>query len=211
MRVIFSLALLSGSVALAQQPPDVDIPKDPDPRFGVIAKMKVYPQTTAKKALASAIEAIEKTETAYLIAHLLDPGFVELRLNERAKQFEAPVEVELSRLRDYQIRNPDKVQPEDRLPIDKAKFRALIVERSRERAFRQLIRDLEEKVLSDPQSMRDMKKLLKEGKFEDIETGAKVTHMDVKDRALYFRKIGDRWFLENRQEDQAAPKKDPGM
>ena len=50
---------------------------------------------------------------------------------------------------------------------------------------------------------------MSDGKFEDTETGAKVTHPDVKDRALYFRKVGDRWFLENRQEDLPPPKKEP--
>ncbi len=209
MRLVYSLALLFGSVVLAQQPPAVELPKEAEARYGVPPKLKNYPQTTPKKALASAIEAIEKPDTAYLIAHLLDPGFVELRLNDRAKQFEAPIEIDLSRQRDFQIRNPDKFEAADRLPTDRAKFRALIIAGSREQAFKQLVRDVEEKILNDPQSLRDMKKLLKDGTFMDTETGAKVTSMDVKDRALYFRKIGDRYFLENREEEQ--PKKGPGM
>ena len=211
MRLLFSLTLLLGSVTLArtQQPPDADTPREPDPRFGVPPKLKAFPQNTPKRALASAIEAIERPDISYLLAHLLDPGFVEFRLNDRAKQFEAPVEVELTRLRNFQIRNPDKFSPKDRLPGDKVKFNALIVERSRELAFKQLVRDVEEKLLADPQALKDMKKLLKDGTFVDTETGAKVTHMDVKDRALYFRKIDNRWFLQNHQEDQ--PKKEPGM
>ena len=50
------------------------------------------------QAMAKALLRFEKPETAYLIAHLLDPGYVELRLSDRARQFEAPVEVELSGL-----------------------------------------------------------------------------------------------------------------
>ena len=217
MRLLFSLALLFGSVTLARtQQPDTDTPREPEPpRFGIPAKLKVFPQSTPKRALASAIEAIERPDIPYLLAHLLDPGFVEFRLNDRAKQLEAPVEVELTRLRNFQIRNPDKFSPKDRLPGDKVKFNALIVERSREQAFKQLARDVEEKLLDDPQALKDMKKLLKDGTFTDTETGAKVTHMDVKERALYFRKIGDRWFLQNHQEDQpkkeGQPKKEPGM
>lgn len=217
MRLVFALALLAGSVALARSAqPDPDAQKPPDPRFGVQPKLKIYPQTTAKKALASAIEAIEKPETAYLLAHLLDPGFVEFRLADRAKTFDAANEVSLTQLRDIQIKNPDRFKPEDRVPADRAQFKALIVSRSREQAFKQLVRDVEEKFLDDPQALKDMKKLWRDGAFVDTETGAKVSHPDIKDRALYFRKIGDRWFLENRLEDappakEPPPKKDPGL
>lgn len=206
MRLTFSLVLLMGCIAFAdtQQPP---VP-DPNVRFGVPVKLKAYPQDTARKALASAIEACDKPDIAYLLAHLLDPGFVELRLGDRAKQFEAPVELELTKQRIFQNANPDKFRPEERLPNDRTKFNELIVERSRERAFKQLARDVEQKLLDDPQSLRDMRKILRDGTFTDEPGGgAKAVHPDVKGRALYFKKIGDRWFLENRQED--APKKPP--
>jgi hypothetical protein len=210
MRLVFAFSLFVTTATLARtQPPPKAIDTTPQPRFGIPVRLKAYPQDTAKKALASAVEAIDNGDTAYLIAHLLDPGFVELRLSDRAKQNEALVEVELSRQRDYQIRNLDKFQPEDRLPTDRAKFNALIVERSRERAFRQLVRDVNEKLLNDPFSLKDLKKIMRDGTFTDEPGGARASHPDVKDRALYLKKIGDRWFLENRQED--LPKKDPGM
>ena len=65
------------------------------------------------------MDAVEKRDTAYLVAHLLDPGFVELRLNDRAKQFEVTVELDLARQRDFQLANRDKFAPEDRLPTDR--------------------------------------------------------------------------------------------
>jgi hypothetical protein len=197
--------LLCGSVALAQDPKAPDLPKEIPPRFGIPPKAKAYPQDTAKQALLSTIEAIEKGDLKYVLAHLLDPGFVELRVAERAKQFEAPAEIELSRQRDYQLRHPEKFAPYDRLPTDRVKFRALIVEKSREAGFKQLVKDLEDKLLDDPHAFRDLKKLFLEGMVTDTETGAKITHMDVKDRALFLRKIDNRWFLENRQEDIPAP------
>lgn len=209
MRLAFSLVLLAGSAALAQEPKEPAEAPPPVTRFGVPPKLKTYPQETAKKALASAIEAVEKGDGAYLVAHLLDPGFVELRLADRAKQFEAAAEADLARLRDLQIRNPDKYLPEDRVPADKVRFRALIVERSREAAFKQLVRDVSDKLLDDPQVLRDLKKFFQQGMVTDTETGAKFTHDSVKDRALFLRKIGDRWFLENRQEDAAAPAEPP--
>lgn len=215
MRLVSALAVLAGSAALAQQPKAPDVADASAPRYGVPAKARTYPQDTPKKALASALEAIEKGEVSYVVAHLMDPDFVELRLGDRAKQYEAGVETELARLRDLQIRNPDKYAPEDRLPTDRARFAALVVQRSREQAFKQLVRDVSDKLLDDPQAMKDLRKLLRDGAVSDTGTGVKLTHDTIKDRALYLRKIGERYFLENRQEDAPAPKepakKEPDM
>jgi hypothetical protein len=207
MRLAFTIILLSGFAALADDEPPFVIPKDPEPRFGVSAKLKVYPQKTAKKALESAVEACEKNDYSYLIAHLLDPAFVELRIADRSKQIEAPAELELARLRDYQYANPDRFSPADRLPLDKQKFLAAVIALSRERAFKQLRSDVELKLRDDPQALKDMKKILRDGTFTDEGGGAKAVHPTVPDRVLYFKKIGDRWFLENRQTEE--PKKEP--
>lgn len=215
MRLVFAITLLSGTIALAQPTEG----KPVEARFGVAPKLKTYPQDTAKKALSSAIQAIRNDDTAYLLAHLVDPRFVDSRLSDRAKQYEADVELRLSRLRDLQIRNREAYRPEERIPTDRAKFLALIVEESRKEGFKQLARDVAQKVLDDPESFRDMRKLLLSGKFEETPTGVKVTHADVKFRALYLQRIGDRWFLENRQEELLSgkkgsdqePAKGPGM
>jgi hypothetical protein len=211
MRLFFALLLFVSTATLARtQPPPKEIDKSPQPRFGVPYKAKTYPQDTPKKALASAVDAVEKGDTAYLIAHLLDPGFVDLRLADRAKQYEPNVELDLSRQRDFQLANRDKFAPEDRLPSDRAKFEALIQERSRQQAFRQLIRDVEEKLLNDPQALRDLRKILRDGAFTEEPGGVRATHPAVKDKVLYLRKLDDRYFLENRQEDTSS-KKAPGM
>jgi hypothetical protein len=206
MRLAFILVLLSGFTVLAQEPPPPIISKEPEPRFGITAKLKLYLQSTPKKTLESAIEVCERGNYAYLVAHLLDPAFVELRIADRAKQFEAPVELELTRIRDYQYANLDKFLPDDRLPVDKAKFLALVIAQSRDRAFKQLLIDVEQKMLDDPQSLKDMKKILRDGTFADEGAGVKAVQPTVMDRALYFKRIGDRWFLENRQVDE--PKKE---
>ena len=211
MRLVLTLALLCGSISLAQPPKEKDKEPDfgetPPPRYGVPYKKVAYPQETAKKSLASALAAIDKPDVPYLVAHLMDPGFVDLRVADRAKQIEPGVDEEFRKARDYQQANLDKFLAQDRLPLDKAKFRALVVERSVERAFKQVVKDVEDKLANDPLGVRDLRKMFRDGKVEDTETGAKITHADVKDRVLYFRKIGDRWFLENRQEESVAPPK----
>ncbi len=211
MRFVCSSVLLSAVVALGSaQPPATGDGKEPiPPRYGVLGKPEVYPQKTAKRALLSALEAIEKGEYAYLVAHLLDPDFVDGRIADRAKQYEAEAELELTRRRDFQLKNRDKFRPEERLPTDREAFQALVDQQSREMAFKQLVRDVEVKLLNDPIALKELKKIARDGTFTDTETGAKATHEQVKHRAVFFRKIGDRWFVENRQEE-LPPKKEPG-
>jgi hypothetical protein len=211
MRPALAAALLLGAAALActQEPPATP-PLDPQPRFGVQPRFKTYPQGSAKQALQSAVEAIEKGEARYLVAHLMDPQFVEARLADRARQFEPAVDVEFARLRDVQKANPDRYPADTRLPDDPGRFRAAVAAEARRRAFAQLVRDVEDKLADDPQVLRDLRRILIAGTSDDGDPVARFTHPEVKDRALFVRKVGDRWYLENRQADEKAePKKEP--
>jgi hypothetical protein len=206
MRFAFSFVLLSGLAATADDDTPVVIPKDPDPRFGVASRVKAYPQPTARRALESVIEACEKEDYAYLAAHLLDPGFVGRRVADRARQYEGKVEADLIKLRDYQYANPD-LFPNERVPLDKVQFAALVQAKAAEQGFRQLVRDVQQKLRDDPEALRDMKKVLRDGTFVDDGGSVKAVHPTVKDKTLFLKKIGDRWFIENRQEDEV--KKEP--
>jgi hypothetical protein len=205
-RPTLAAVALFGAVALASAQ---DAPKatDAPPRFGLPVRPKTFPQATAKDALRSAIEAAEKNEYPYLVAHLMDPQFVDARLADRAKQLEPVVEVELARLRDYQKANPDSVARENRVPDDPAQFRAYAAREARTRAFRQLVRDATDKLTDDPQSLKDLRRFLREGTFTEVPGGVRVTLTDVKERSVFLRQVGDRWFVENRQAEEA--KKEP--
>jgi hypothetical protein len=189
--------LLAACGLVAAQPA-----KEPEARYGVSAKPKLYPQGTPKEALKSAVGLIDKGDYAYLVAHLLDPKFVDQRVADRAKLFEAAVEAELAKLRDFQRANPDAVTRENRVPQDPKEFRDFAAVRARDRAFRQFAKDVEQKLADDPQALRDIRRILREGKFADADMAATATHPEVKGRTLYFKKIDDRWFLENRQADE---------
>ena len=61
MRLIFGLALFLTTATLARtQPPPKELDRTPQPRFGIPVKQKAYPQDTAQKALASAVEASKR-------------------------------------------------------------------------------------------------------------------------------------------------------
>ena len=117
--VAFALFLGTASQALPQEG-RAKTPDEIPPRFGVVFKGRVYSQATPKDALQSAIDAAEKVEFSYLVAHLLDPAFVDARIADRAKQAEPAVEANLAALRDFQLKNLDKIALESRLPVDAA-------------------------------------------------------------------------------------------
>jgi hypothetical protein len=198
-----------------KEPPKKDVPKDESepvkdlgPRYGVNPRVKAYPQATPKEALRSALLAIERVDYSYLAAQLLDPALVDKEVGERAKSFELDALAELTRLRDFQRANPGRVMPEERLPLDAKSFGALVLARAREQALRQLAKDLEQKLTDDPVSVKEMRRILRhENAFNVADPIATATHPDVKGRTLYFKKIGERWFLENRNTEE--PKKEP--
>jgi hypothetical protein len=211
MRPALAGVLLFGAAALsgAQPVPPAKEPgaNDPVPRYGVNPRVKAYPQDTPKAALRSVLAAVEKVDYTYLAAQLLDPKFVDETVAKRAKQFEAGAETELTQLRDFQRANRDKVALEDRVPFDPVALRALVAAKAQERGFKQLAREIEQKLTDDPQVLRDFRRVLRDGSFADADPSASATHPDLKGRSLYFKKIGTRWFLEDRQTEE--PKKEP--
>ena len=206
MRLAFSLTILHAATLLAQaQPPGVELP----PRFEVRAKPKTYPQANPKQALSSLVAAVDAGDHNYVVAHILDPEFVDGRIALRAKQLKETVEGDLKKLREVQRPNIGNIPKESRVPEDPREFEAFAAEQARVRAFPSLVADAKEKVADDPQVMKDLRRFVREGTFDDA-AGAtsRATLPDLKDRAVYFKKVGDRWFIENRQTD-AAPAKDP--
>lgn len=198
MRAAFALAVLlgAGSLTLAQPP------QEPAPRYGIKSRQKVFTQGTPREALRSVLGAMEKSEYTYLVAQLLEPKFVDDAVTDRTKLFEADAELKLANLRDFQRANPDKVAAEDRVPLDPKGFRDMAAVKARELAFKQLVRDVSQKLADDPQVARDLGRILRDGTFTEAAPAATATHADVKNRTLYFKSVDGRWFLENRQAEE---------
>lgn len=202
MRLALAAGLVLSTFALTAAQP----PKPVEPRYGVKHRDKAYPQATPKAALKSALDAIDDADIPYLVAHIMDPKFVDGAVADRQKQLVPAVEGELAQLRDFQRANPDKVAPENRVPLDPALFRAAAAEKARDRAFKQLVRDVTAKLVEDAETLKALRRLYREGSFTEGDP-ASVSHPDIKNRALFFKKLGDRWVLENRQVEE--PKKEP--
>jgi hypothetical protein len=202
MRKLVSFAVLFGAATLAvgQQPPPI-----PD-RYGVAASPEAYPQGTPKETLASTVRALEKGRIEYVAAHLLDPVFVDAKVSERAKTLEESVDRELRVLREKQRGSPPGV---DRVPLDPAGLAARVQAEAKQRAFRLVTQDMRSLLAENPDHLRDLQRFLRAGEIAESGDTAKATLRDVKDRSVFFRRDGLRWFvLDQKQEPgPAAPAK----
>ncbi len=65
--------------------------------------------------------------------------------------------------------------------------------------FDGLVRETTAKLNDNPEAIKELRRFLKEGEWEGDDKTASAKVKDIKDRQVFFRKIGARWFLENRQ------------
>ena len=211
MRKPFALLLVMGlASAASSQEGKPKTPEETPPRFGVAFKGRVYLQATPKESLNSLIETADKGEFNYLVAHLLEPSYVDARVADRAKQVEPLVEANLAALRDFQQKNLDKVDREARIPLDAGKFRERVLIDSKAAAFKQLVKDVQEKFNEDPETLKAMRLFRSGGTFPDMPGDlVKIGHPEVKDRSLFIKKLADRYYIENRQADAPEPMKEP--
>ena len=66
--------------------------------------------------------------------------------------------------------------------------------------FDDLVQETKAKLAADATAIKELGRFLREGNWDVKETTASSQLKDVPNRRVYLRKIGDRWFLENRQQ-----------
>lgn len=72
--------------------------------------------------------------------------------------------------------------------------------------FREVVKETNARLGEDPASIKDLRRFLMEGEWEEGDISTSVKSKDVKNRVAFFMKINDRWFLENRQQPAASKK-----
>lgn len=220
------VALGLAAAGLVSSPPVAGQPKvvEPEvvpPRYGQTFSPKVYPQGTAREVVASAIAAVDKGDFAYLAAHLLDPAFVDARIDAMSagpsNAYRKAAEAELVRLRDIQRKNPDAIPAARRVPEDAKGFDDRLGADTKSLAFVHLTKLMRDKFTDDPEALKDLRKFARGGTFPEPGApgdAAKVELPDVKDRAVFLKRANGRWYIENKQADEKAappaePKKEP--
>jgi hypothetical protein len=68
--------------------------------------------------------------------------------------------------------------------------------------FSEFVEETSARLAKDPATVKQMQRFLQEGSWEITEDRAVIKLKDVPDRWLYLRRIGDRWFLENRNKPE---------
>ncbi len=157
MRTFLLLGLVVG---LGAQEPD-KLAK----RYTYEVNQTAFSQKSPQEALKAVVRAIGLHKVDYLMAHLVDPEFVDGKIAKYKKFFDAV----------------------------KEEGKALL-------AFQRLVKETQEHFLEDPELVRELKRFAgKEGEWEVKEMTASATVKTLLGRQVFFKKYGERWFLENRQ------------
>ena len=168
-------------------------------RYDIAPLIKLYPQNTPKAALESAVKAAEKGRYDYLAAHLMEPGFVDAESVSRGKAYAADVEADLRIRRQRETDLGSDLPREKRVPHEPDRLALLVASEAQVRGFQRFVADIREKSYDDPGQLKDLRRFARDGTIEESGDTAKVSLRDIKDRAVYLKKIGQRWYVENRQ------------
>lgn len=185
MRPLFAVAAAAVLAATA-------VAQDVPPRFGILHNPDLYRQDTPQETLRSALAAVGRERYDYLAAHLLDPEWVDARLAVNQPYFERVAgEQIVATAAGAQLRGPA--------------LQARVTEVGTRLNFQDLTGTIRHKLADEPDNLKEMRRFLREGEVKPSGDSAAIVLKDVKARALYFKKVKDRWFLENRKDEAAAP------
>jgi hypothetical protein len=69
--------------------------------------------------------------------------------------------------------------------------------------FDELVAETKRKLADNPDTLKELQRFLKEGEWDSVENTASASLKDVKDRKVFMKKIGKRWYLENKQKEES--------
>ena len=166
-------------------------------RYGIELLPELYGQATPQEAVASAISVIEKRRSNYLTAHLLDPRFVDGRVNSRINELFPIIEKQLQEQRASQQRGG--VPRAEQIPVNPIEFAEAVQERARQLVFNQFAGDIQRSLSENPQRLDLLKRFARAGTVDIQGNQATITLPDVPKQAVYLVFVGERWRIENRQ------------
>jgi hypothetical protein len=70
-------------------------------------------------------------------------------------------------------------------------------------SFEEFVKEASDHLAKDPSVVKQFRRFLKDGTWDVNEPKASAKLKDLKDKGVFLRKVGDRWFLENRTTDKA--------
>jgi hypothetical protein len=201
MRIAATMTVLLGlSAAYGQQPPEIN----PAPRFNVLYNERFFPQTSPKATLTAVARAADLGQFDYLAAYLMDTPAADAEIAKRATAAASVAERDLRASRAIERRDPFRPAVENALPLDPKAFAERVVEVSTRRGFDTLVSELRERFQEDPSHLRELQRYLRDGDVAVTDATAKITLKAEKGKAINFKKIGTKWFIEDRFTDAPA-------
>ncbi len=215
--------LFAGSFAFAQAPIGADVVLEK--RYGVAGNLEFYPQSSAKDALASAAKLLEKKRYSYILAHIVDPAFVDDRVAKKAAKLSAAVEKRLDAKRsDQKASAKPGLTIEEQIPLDPFGFAERVKAEATQRAFDELVKELEANLSEAPEQIAQLMRFAKEGVITENGPTASAAVKEIVGKQVFLKQaesIGfkeglnldgkpallkqtvTRWHLEDRQTEVA--------
>jgi hypothetical protein len=194
---------MAGTVMAQPRPAEV---ANPAPRFNVLFNDRFYQQATPQLALEAVIKAARLKQYDYMAAYLFETAAADAAIAARAATFTAATESDLRAARRAEKADPFKPAVDNPLPVDPRAFAERVNAEATVRGFAKVVSEIRERFEDDPSHNRDLQFFLRNGELAIQDTTAKLSVATIKDRAIYFKKIGTKWFVEDRIVEPAAPK-----
>jgi hypothetical protein len=162
------------------------------PRFEILHNPELYHQDSPKATVESVLGAISRERYDYVVAHLMDPEWVDARMFKTQTYFD--------RVAGEQI-----ISTAAGARLSGAALDTRVREVSTRLNFQTLTGQVRKKLNDEPEHVKMLRRFLRKGDFPAAGDTATGTIKDVKDGALYFKKVKERWYIENRMEEGPPP------
>lgn len=230
MRSVLAVAVLAavGSAAVGEELKDITLPT----RYGISPSGDLYPQGTPKEALATAAKLVEKGRYAYLLAHVVDPAFVDAQVAARARAVTPTVEKRLTGVREGQKRNlRADTPPEDVMPADPVAFADKVRAEAEKLAFADLVKAMQENLAEFPEHVQQLVVVNRDGAIAESGPAATAEAKGLPNKKVFLKQLPvsalkesrvlvdgkpttrqdpttvQRWFVEDRQQEVKAKDK----
>jgi hypothetical protein len=70
--------------------------------------------------------------------------------------------------------------------------------------FDELVRETKTKLADYPASVKELERFAKEGEWQETKESAVAKLKDVKERQVFMKKVGNRWYFENKQKAEES-------
>jgi hypothetical protein len=183
------LAAGLGLCAVAQEPDQRTLER----RYKIDYNPVNYPQKTPQDGLKAIVKALDSGAYEYMLAHLVDPKFVETRV---AEYFTIMYPKEQLRLEDEAIALTDDLKLRKRLEIERDHR---LLDRQ-VLAFGRLVAETKKHFAEDPVLVRELQQMSRGGEWDADDTKATCSLKAVTPRKVFFKVREGRWFMEERQQ-----------